>query len=85
MAHCIKISISLELSLFDELNRQAHEQQVSRSHLLAQAMSEYFERLHNQDLKARIDEAYADGPDDAELAVLRYAKQQQRQVLRDTI
>lgn len=80
MSHHIKTAISLEQSLFDELVRVARSMQVSRSQLLAEAWAEYLERRHNHELLARIDEAYADGPDDTEEAVLRHARRQHRRI-----
>ena len=81
MSHHVKTAISLEQSLFDELVRIAHNMQISRSQILAHALAEYLERRHNQELLAQINEAYADGPDDAEQAVLRHARQQHRRIV----
>lgn len=80
MSHHIKTAISLEQSLFDELVRLAHSMQVSRSHLLAQALAEYLERRQNHEMMERINDAYADGPDEEEQAVLRHAGRQHRRI-----
>lgn len=74
----IKTTISLEQSLFDELVRLAHILQISRSQLLADALVEYLECRSNHEMLARINEAYAEEPDDAERAVLQHARQQHR-------
>ena len=80
MAHHVKTAISLEQSLFDELVRLAHNMQVSRSQLLAEALAEYLEHRRNRELLARLNDAYAEEPDEEERAVLRYARQQYREI-----
>ena len=81
MPHHIKTAISLEPSLFDELVSLARSMRVSRSHLLAQALAEYLERRQNQAMLARINDAYAEGPDEAEQAILRHAGRQHRKIV----
>ena len=80
MAHHIKTAISLEKSLFEELARLAQDMQISRSHLLAQALAEYLERLHNQRMLSQLNAAYDDGLDAADQASLRYARSQHRRI-----
>jgi putative addiction module component (TIGR02574 family) len=65
----------------DELVRLAQHLQVSRSQLLAQALTEYLARRRNHEMLAQINEAYADGPDETDQAVLGQAMQQQRRLL----
>ncbi|MHB0938338.1 MAG: hypothetical protein ACYC6A_18250 [Armatimonadota bacterium] len=41
---------------------------------------EYLERQRNRDMLARINEAYADDPNDEELAFLEFVRRQQRRI-----
>ena len=78
--HHIKISLSLAPSLCEQLDQLAQSLQVSRSHVLAQALAEYLERRHNRAMLAQINDAYPDGLDGAEQAVLRHAGLQHRRI-----
>ena len=76
----VKTSISLEQPLYEQLERRAREMRVSRSSLLAQALADYLERWSNRELLMRINEAYAEGSDDEDRTVLRYAGRQHRRI-----
>ena len=66
MAH-VKTAISLDESLFREAEDWAGKAGVSRSKLFARAVEEYVRRHENEELVRRLDEAYADGPDEEAL------------------
>jgi metal-responsive CopG/Arc/MetJ family transcriptional regulator len=67
----IKTAISLQKPLFDELDTLARQMKVSRSRLLALALEEFIRRRENQQLLEKLNQAYEDTPDDAELMRLR--------------
>jgi len=65
MAH-VKTAISLDESLFREVEDWAGKLGVSRSQLFARAVEEYVRRHENEELLRRLNEAHADGLDDEE-------------------
>ena len=74
----VKTAISVEATLFEEVEQVAHEMNVSRSRIFAMAMEEYLHRRNNLLMLRELDEAYATGPDDDEAAVLRQMRRQHR-------
>ena len=54
----IKTAISLQKSLFDQVEKLAHELKVSRSRLFVMALEEYIHRYQNRRLLERINNAY---------------------------
>jgi predicted transcriptional regulator len=77
----IKTAISIDEQLFEGIEALASEMQVSRSHVFALAVEEYLQRHQNQRLLQAINEAHADGPDEAEIALRRQARRAQRQLV----
>jgi metal-responsive CopG/Arc/MetJ family transcriptional regulator len=80
MAH-IKTAISLQKPLFDELDTLARQMKVSRSRLLALALEEFIRRRENQQLLEKMNQAYENTPDDAELTRLRKMRYLHRKVV----
>ena len=62
----VKTAISLQKSLFDQLETLARQMKLSRSRLLALALEEFIRRRENQKLLDQINEAYEDAPDNKE-------------------
>ena len=60
----IKTAISLQKSLFEQVDILAHEMKVSRSRLFVLALEDYVRRYQNRQLLEKINQAYQD-PDDA--------------------
>lgn len=58
----VKTAISINQTLFDQVNRLADELDVSRSHLFVMAVEEFIQRYENQELLHQINQAYADLP-----------------------
>ncbi len=79
----VKTAISIEESLFREVEFLAENMKVSRSKLFAFALSEYITKHKNQQLLAEINAAYGDAPDKQEKNNLDAMRDIQRQVLRD--
>lgn len=58
----IKTAISINKTLFDQVNKLADELEVSRSHLFVLAVEEFIQRYENQQLLKQINQAYDDLP-----------------------
>lgn len=77
----IKTAISLQKSLFEQVDNMAREMKISRSRLFVMALEEYIRRHQNQDLLEKINQVYRDVPDKAEKVRVRGMKKQQRKVV----
>jgi metal-responsive CopG/Arc/MetJ family transcriptional regulator len=77
----IKTAISLQKSLFEQVDSMAREMKVSRSRLFVMALEDYIRRHQNQVLLEKINQAYQDAPDQAEKVSLRRMKKGQRKVV----
>ena len=77
----IKTAISLQKSLFEQVDNMAREMKVSRSRLFVMALEDYIRRHQNQVLLEKINQAYQDAPDKAEKVRLRGMKKQQRKAV----
>jgi len=77
----IKTAISLQKSLFEQLDTLARELKVSRSHLFTLALEEFIRRYENQRLFEKINSAYEDAPDLNEQLRLRQMRRQQRKIV----
>jgi hypothetical protein len=62
----VKTAISLEDSLFKEVEALAKKMKVSRSRLFALALEEFLRRHQNQQLLEQLNAAYDDAPDPEE-------------------
>ena len=82
MAH-EKTAISIEESLFREVESLAEDMKVSRSKLFAAAVSEFISKHKNQQLLAEINAAYDDTPDKQEKNKLEAMRGKQRHILLD--
>jgi metal-responsive CopG/Arc/MetJ family transcriptional regulator len=77
----IKTAISLQKSLFEQVETLAREMKVSRSRLFVLALEDYIRRYQNQQLLERINQAYQDAPDATEQKLLRKMRRQHRNVV----
>lgn len=64
----IKTAISLQYSLFEQVEDLAKQLNVSRSQLVALALEEFVQRQHNRQLLDAINQAYDDMPDKDDVA-----------------
>ena len=62
----IKTAISLDRSLFEQVEILARKMKVSRSRLFAMALEDFLRRCESEQLLQEINAAYQDGPDEAE-------------------
>ena len=77
----VKTAISLQQSLFEQVDALAQELEISRSRLFVLAVEAYIQRHHNRQLLEAINEAYADLPDREEQALRHHMRQQHRQMV----
>jgi metal-responsive CopG/Arc/MetJ family transcriptional regulator len=77
----IKTAISLQKSLFEQVEHLAHEMKVSRSRLFAMALEEYVHRHQNQRLLEKINQAYQGQSDTNEQKRLRKLKRLHRAIV----
>ena len=77
----IKTAISLQKSLFEQVETLAREMKVSRSRLFALAVEEFVRRYQNQLLLEKINQAYANSPDPTEQKRLRKTRRQHRRIV----
>jgi metal-responsive CopG/Arc/MetJ family transcriptional regulator len=77
----IKIAISLQESLFEQVDDLARNLNVSRSHVVALALKEFVQRHHNRQLLDAINQAYDDMPDTDEFARTPARQQQHRRMV----
>jgi metal-responsive CopG/Arc/MetJ family transcriptional regulator len=77
----VKTAISLQKSLFEQLETLSKQMKISRSRLLALALEEFIRRRENQQLLKRINQAYEDAPDATEQMELRKMRRLHREVV----
>ena len=80
----IKTAISLQKSLFEQVETLAREMKVSRSRLFVLALEDYLHRYQNLQLLERINQAYHDVPDATEQKRQRKIRRQHRKVVEGT-
>jgi TATA-binding protein-associated factor Taf7 len=74
----VKTDISMQDALYEQASRLAGEMQISQEELFNLAIADYLRRSHNQKLLQSVNEAYEDGLDDSELAMLDGIRRHQR-------
>ena len=79
----VKTAISLNNTLFDQVNDLADEMNISRSRLFALAVEEYIQRHKNQQILREINQAYDDFPDSTEQQLQDGMHQHHRRVITD--
>lgn len=77
----VKTAISIQQSLFEQVEALAREMHISRSRLFALAVEDFMHRHESQRLLERINAAYADTPAPDEQALLRRMRRQHRQMV----
>jgi len=77
----VKTAISIQDSLFKEVEALASEMSISRSKLFALAVEEFIQRRGNRQLLQQINAAYDDAPDPGEREYQRRIKAQHRQLV----
>jgi metal-responsive CopG/Arc/MetJ family transcriptional regulator len=77
----VKTAISMQQSLFEQVEALAREMHISRSRLFTLAVEDFMHRYESQRLLERINAAYADTPAPDEQALLRRMRRQHRQMV----
>lgn len=77
----VKTAISMQQSLFEEVDALAQELELSRSRLFVLAVEEFIQRHHNRRLQEAVDAAYDDLPESDEQALRRQRRLKHRQML----
>jgi metal-responsive CopG/Arc/MetJ family transcriptional regulator len=77
----VKTAISIQESLFDQVNELAEELQIPRSQLFALAVEEFIKRHENRSIFEALNEVYAAAPDPDEEALQEGMRRQQRQLV----
>ena len=78
----VKTAISLPEPLFNRAESVAHELQISRSQLVAQAVDEFVKRYERRAMIEAINRAYEDDPPTTEeKQLLRGIRKQQRKLV----
>jgi 7-keto-8-aminopelargonate synthetase-like enzyme len=78
----VKTDISMQDALNEQASRLAGEMQISQEELFNLAIADYLRRSHNPKLLQSVNEAYEDGLDDSELAMLDGIRRHQRHLER---
>jgi metal-responsive CopG/Arc/MetJ family transcriptional regulator len=62
----VKTAVSLDKSLYEQIDTLAHKMKVSRSRLFAMALENFLRHHENEQLLQEINRAYRDEPDQAQ-------------------
>jgi len=76
----VKTAISLQKSLFDQVEALADELKLTRSRVFALAVEDFVRRHQNRRLLDRINTAYEDTPDPTEATLRRRMRRHHRRI-----
>jgi hypothetical protein len=79
----IKTAISLETSLFEQIETIAQTMQISRSRFFVLAAEAFIQQHENQQLLDSLNDAYRDQPDASEHELFRQMRKKQFNLLAD--
>ncbi len=77
----VKTAISLQKTLFDQVDSLASEMNIPRSRLFVLALEEFIHRYQNKQLLEQINQAYSEDPDLDEQVYLQQMKTQHRKIV----
>lgn len=80
----VKTAISIQKSLFQQVDELARQLDVSRSKLFVTAVEEYLQRHENQELLKSINAAYKDLPDQEEQSYRNAMRRRHRDIVEGT-
>lgn len=69
-----KIAISIDENLFKEADERASKMEISRSEFYARAVAKFVRDEESREITERLNESYADGPDEEEREYLERMK-----------
>lgn len=76
----VKTAISLEESLFHQVNKLAQDMHLSRSKLFTLAVKDFIKKQEGKKLLAQLNAAYDDSPDEEEYTVSKAMQRKQRKI-----
>lgn len=79
----VKIAISIEKPLFDQINSLADKMNMSRSRVFSLAAREFIQRHKNKDLLDAINTAYGDVTDEKESSLKEAMRSRHRNMVQD--
>ena len=79
----VKTAISLDDTLFAQVESLVQELELSRSRVIALAIQEFIKRRETQKMVAALHEAYADFPDEEEAATQQDMQRHQQLLMAD--
>lgn len=79
----VKIAISIEKPLFEQINNLADEMNTSRSRIFSLAAKEFIHRHKNKDLLDAINSAYGDVTDEKEASLKTAMRSRHRNMVQD--
>ena len=77
----VKTAVSVQKSLFDQVESLAKKLHISRSRLYNLALANYNERYQNQNLLEEINQAYPDEPDSVDRDRLTKMRKHHRKIV----
>ena len=77
----IKTAVSLDKSLFEQVDTLAHTMKVSRSRLFAMALEDFLRRHENEQLLAEINSAYHDEPEPTQQRLAKGMRRLHRKIV----
>jgi metal-responsive CopG/Arc/MetJ family transcriptional regulator len=77
----VKTAISLQESLFEQVEALSREMKVSRSRLFVMALEDFVRRHQNRRLLEKINAAYQDSPDEDEQKRLQEMRRHHRRMV----
>ena len=78
----VKTAISMQDSLFQEVESLSRDLKISRSQFFVLAAREYIEQVRNRDLLTRINRAYSEGPTTVEKVLSEKRKSYHRKMVK---
>jgi metal-responsive CopG/Arc/MetJ family transcriptional regulator len=77
----VKTAISLQKSLFEQVEILAQELHISRSRLFVLALEDFIHRYQSRQLLERINAAYEDSPTPSEATLQRRMRRQHKRIV----
>lgn len=79
----VKTAISLDDTLFEQVETLMQELEMSRSRVIATALKEFIKRRERQKILEKLNEVYKDGPTEEEEVAKRVMKQYHHKLMAD--
>jgi len=85
MSASVKTAISLQKTLFQQINELAKELGVSRSRLFVMAIEDFIRQYENKKMLSKINRAYSDHSDRSEEKNAQVMRSKQKQLLEQDV